>query len=496
MITASSIGRGLRGSSASSLLRFCAVSWRPPAGSCCGRCYSTAPSRDARSSKTADRLALAGAVIVGASLMYAAQNFVVFRAVRPEAAAEPTIALRHHKSTTALEEVELRFNLSDENLKGAREELVALLGPGGVSDDLGTRISHSSTDWSPAPRGELDRPSLVVYPQTTDEVSKIAKICHGRRIPMIGFSGGTSLEGSLAATKNEICIDFGRMDRVIALHKDDMDVVVQPGVGYEELNQQLAHEGLFFPPDPGPGAKIGGMISQSCSGTNAYRYGTMKDWVLGLTIVLADGTILKTRHRPRKSNAGYDLTRLFVGSEGTLGFITEASLKLTNRPENVRVAVAAFPSLRQASSMAVEIVQSGHPLAAMELLDDVTMRAVNEGGYTDRQWAEVSTLFLKFSGTSAQVKEQISEIQSLAKTFECMSFDLSENDDEAEALWVARKTALWGMLALKEDPDDQFISADACVPISRLGDIIHETKRMIVASGLVGSCLGHVGDGV
>jgi len=217
---------------------------------------------------------------------------------------------------------------------------------------------------------------------------------------------------------------------------------------------------------------------------------------LGLTVVLADGTILKTRHRPRKSNAGYDLTRLFVGSEGTLGFVTEASLKLTNKPENVRVAVAAFPSLRQASSMAVEIVQSGHPLAAMELLDDVTMRAVNKGGHTDKQWAEVSTLFLKFSGTSAQVKEQISEIQSLAKTFECMSFDLSENDDEAEVLWTARKTALWGMLALKEDPDDQFISADACVPVSRLGDIIHETKRMIVASGLVGSCLGHVGDGV
>jgi D-lactate dehydrogenase (cytochrome) len=389
-----------------------------------------------------------------------------------------------------------QYDLSPSNLVGARRELEKLLGPEGVSDHLGTRIAHSSTEWSKAPRGDHDRPSLIVYPSTTEETAAISKICHKRRIPMIAFSGGTSLEGTLAAENGEICLDFKKMNKVLAVHQDDMDVVVQPGVGYEDLNQFLSNMNLFFPPDPGPGAQIGGMVGQGCSGTNAYRYGTMKDWVLGLTVVLADGTVIKTRHRPRKSSAGYDMTRLFVGSEGTLGFVTEASLKVTLEPKNIQIAVASFPTLHHATNTTIQISGSGHQLEAMELLDDVTIHAINQAGYTDEAWAEESTIFFKFSGESPQaVQKQIDHVEKFAKANHCGSFKRSKTDEEAAALWQARKTALWSLLALKRDPGGDFLSADVAVPISRLADIIDETKKMVEKSGLVGSCLGHVGDG-
>jgi len=314
---------------------------------------------------------------------------------------------------------------------------------------------------------------------------------------MIAFSGGTSLEGTLAAQNEDVCIDFSRMNKILATHPDDMDVVVQPGVGYEDLNTKLDESNLFFPPDPGPGAQIGGMIAQGCSGTNAYRYGTMKDWVLGLTVVLADGTIIKTRHRPRKSSAGYDLTRLFVGSEGTLGFVTEATLKVTLKPQNIRIAVASFPSIHAATTTTIQISASGHQLEAMELLDDVTMHAINESGYTEREWPEVSTIFFKISGqTPESVETQIDHVEQLAKKNKCTSFERSQTSDEAESLWQARKTALWSMIALKRNPDDQFLSADVAVPLSRLADIIDETHKRLEKSGLIGSCLGHVGDGM
>ena len=403
-----------------------------------------------------------------------------------------------YSSTTRLQDVPPNSHsnaISEKKIREVHEWLVAFLGEDRVCDDVATRIAHSSTEWSPAPNGDYDRPSLVVYPKTTQEVSMIAKACRKWQFPLIAFSGGTSLEATLAAQNGEICIDFSKMNKVIELHKNDMDVIVQPGVGYEELNEQLAAHGLFFPPDPGPGAKIGGMISQSCSGTNAYRYGTMKDWVLGLTVVLADGTIIKTRHRPRKSNAGYDLTRLFIGSEGTLGLVTEASLRLTDKPENVQVAVAAFPSTHDAVSTATRLVQKGHPLAAIELLDNATMRAVNHSGYSPQPYPEQATLFLKFSGSSTQVQEQIAAASASAQLGNCTFFTVSHTDEEVASLWQARKSILWGMLALKRAPDDKFLSADAAVPISRLADIIEATRAKLDASGLIGFCLGHVGDG-
>ncbi|KAN0079442.1 hypothetical protein V8E54_004656 [Elaphomyces granulatus] len=388
-----------------------------------------------------------------------------------------------------------RYDRSAANILAAQDEFTALLTAKRVITDLPERNARSSTEWSPLPEGESARPHLIVQPESTEEVSAIAKICHRRRIPMIAFAGGTSLEGTLAATQGGVCIDFARMKSIVAIHPQDMDVVVQPGVGYTDLNQRLEVQGFFFPPDPGPGAQIGGMVAQGCSGTNAYRYGTMKDWVLGLTVVLADGSIIKTRQRPRKSSAGYDLTHLLVGSEGTLGIVTEATLKITRKPEKVQVALVAFPTTDKAVEVAIKVVQNDVPLAAMELLDSAMMRAVNRGGHCEKAYAEVPTLFLKFSGPPNIVKDQLNQMKMFCRQSSCQSFQVATDDKEAQSLWAARRTALWSILATKENPEDRFLSTDVAVPISRLADIIEETQIQLRNRGLIGACVGHVGDG-
>ena len=312
---------------------------------------------------------------------------------------------------------------------------------------------------------------------------------------MTAYSGGTSLEGHFAPTRGGVCIDFRRMNQVLALHKADLDVVVQPAVGWEQLNIDLAKDNLFFPPDPGPGAMIGGMVGTGCSGTNAARYGTMREWVLSLTVVLADGTIIKTRQRPRKSSAGYDLTRLFIGSEGTLGLVTEATLKLAVKPQNETVAVTSFPSVRAAAQTVAAVMGAGIQPAAVELLDDVQMHCINESGSTHRTWAEKPTLFFKFSGTPASVKEQIGQVKVLASGFGGGKFEFAKNHTEAEELWSARKEALWSVMALKKRDTDKVWTTDVAVPLSALPEIIEKTKADIDASGLLGAIVGHVGDG-
>lgn len=290
-------------------------------------------------------------------------------------------------------------------------------------------------------------------------------------------------------------MDFSRMNKILGLHKDDLDVIVQPALGWELLNEELAKEGLFFPPDPGPGAMIGGMVGTGCSGTNAYRYGTMKDWVLSLTVVLADGTVIKTRQRPRKSSAGYDLTRMFIGSEGTLGLVTEATLKVTVKPKSESVAVASFSSIRDAAQCVASVVGEGVPIAAVEILDDVQMKCINESGSTSRIWKEAPTLFFKFAGTPTAVKEQIGITQKLARGKGCKSFDFAKGTDEAGELWSARKEALWSVMAKRRDESDHVWTTDVAVPISRLPDIIEQTKEDMSSSGLLAAMVGHVGDG-
>jgi len=399
-------------------------------------------------------------------------------------------------STTPLSKTaEPKHDVSPATLQAAWAEFKNIIGEDNISTSQAEVKSHSGSEWSTYASLPGDVPFAVLKPASTEEVSEIMKVCHRRTIPVTAYSGGTSLEGHFAATRGGICIDFSRMDKVLALHKEDLDVVVQPAVGWQDLNEDLARDGLFFPPDPGPGAMIGGMIGTGCSGTNAYRYGTMKDWVLSLTVVLADGTVIKTKQRPRKSSAGYDLTRTFIGSEGTLGLVTEATLKLTPTPDTTSVAVCTFPTIRDAANCVFGVVGASVPVAAVEILDDVQMKCINDAGSTSRHWQESPTLFFKFAGTPAAVKEHVAMVQKLAKQSKSNSFEFARSANEAEELWQARKEALWSVMAKKQNADDSVWTTDVAVPMSRMADIIDETKRDISRSGLTGSIVGHVGDG-
>ena len=337
-------------------------------------------------------------------------------------------------------------------------------------------------------------PVAVAYPKSTNDVAQIARVCHQYRLPMVPFSGGSSLEANFSAPYGGMSIDFAFMDQIIELHEDDMDVVVQPCVQWMGLNEAIKDSGLFFPVDPGPSAKIGGMIGTSCSGTNAVRYGTMKEWVVNLTVVLADGTVIKTRRRPRKSSAGYNLTGLFVGSEGTLGIVTEATLKLAVIPQETTVGVVTFPSIRAAASAAAKVMRAGVPIGAMEIMDEVQMQVVNRAGATGKTWAEVPTLFFKFAGTKAGVADNIGVVEAIARRHGGGALELARDAEAARTLWSARKESLWSMLSLREKGNEVW-STDVAVPLSRLPDIIEVSKKEMDALGLFASILGHIGDG-
>lgn len=319
-------------------------------------------------------------------------------------------------------------------------------------------------------------------------------MCHKYRMPMVPYSGGSSLEANFSAPYGGMSIDFAYMDRIVAFHEGDMDIVVQPSMPWMTLNEKIKESGLFFPVDPGPSAKIGGMVGTSCSGTNAVRYGTMKEWVINLTVVLADGTVVKTRRRPRKSSAGYNLTGLFVGSEGTLGIVTEITLKLAVIPQETTVGVVTFASMRDAAAAAAKVMRAGVPVGAMEIMDEVQMNVVNRAGATGKVWKEVPTLFFKFSGTKAGVRDNISVVKSIAKAYGAGEFEFAKDEESAKTLWSARKEAMWSMLSLRKTGNEIW-STDVAVPLSRLADIIEVSKKEMDELGLFSSILGHVGDG-
>lgn len=379
------------------------------------------------------------------------------------------------------------------DMEKAINELRYLLGEDAISTDDDDLLMHGYSEWSSINIDQL--PVAVAYPKSTEEVSQIAKICHKYRVPMIPYSGGSSLEANFSAPYGGMSIDFTFMDQIISLHADDMDVVVQPSVPWMSLNEQIKESGLFFPVDPGPSARIGGMVGTSCSGTNAVRYGTMKDWVINLTVVLADGTIIKTRRRPRKSSAGYNLTNLFIGSEGTLGLVTEITLKLAVIPQETSVAVVTFPTIRDAAAAASKVMRAGIPVAAMEIMDEVQMSVINRSGSTPKKWKEVPTMFFKFSGTKAGVQENIKLVKSIAKTHKSGDFEFAINAEEQKTLWSARKESLWSMLALRNKEGMEVWSTDVAVPLSRLPDIIEVSKKELDDLGIMASILGHIGDG-
>ncbi|GAP90192.2 putative D-lactate dehydrogenase [Rosellinia necatrix] len=364
-----------------------------------------------------------------------------------------------------------------------------------ISIDPDELHAHGYSEWSTVNPDGL--PVAVAYPRSTEHVSVIARICHKYHIPIIGYSGGSSLEGHFSAPYGGISVDFAYMNKIVQFNKDDMDIVVQPSIGWQDLNAQLSqmNSGLFFPIDPGPSAKIGGMIGTNCSGTNAVRYGTMRDWVINLTVVLADGTIIKTRRRPRKSSAGYNLNGIFVGSEGTLGLVTEATLKLAIVPEETSVAVVSFPTIRDAASAAAGIMQAGIPIASMEVMDEVQMKVINLGGATaPRVWKEAPTLFFKFAGTKASVQDNISRVKSITKSNKGSNFEFARDEREQQLLWSARKEVLWSMLALRKEGEEVW-STDVAVPFSRLAELIEISKKEMDDMGLFASILGHIGDG-
>lgn len=290
-------------------------------------------------------------------------------------------------------------------------------------------------------------------------------------MPMVPYSGGSSLEANFSAPYGGMTIDFADMNKILELHEDDLDIVVQPSIQWMDLNEKIKDSGLFFPVDPGPSAMIGGMIGTNCSGTNAVRYGTMKDWVINLTVVLADGRIMKTRKRPRKTSAGYNLTGLFVGSEGTLGIVTEATLKLAPVPELTRVGVVSFLTMHDAASTAMQLIRKGIPVQCMEILDDVQMDVINRAGGTGRAWKKQPTLFFKFSGTTAGVADSIALTTKLAQGNKADTFEFAKTEREAHDLWSARKQSLWSMMALRKEGSEIW-STDVAVPVSRLPEII------------------------
>jgi D-lactate dehydrogenase (cytochrome) len=355
------------------------------------------------------------------------------------------------------------------NLPQAINELRTKLGDDTISTDEDELHQHGFSEWSSLNADRL--PVAIAYPKTTQEVSEIAKVCNKYRMPMIPYSGGSSLEANFSAPHGGMTIDFAFMNKVLEIHPDDMDVVVQPSIQWMDLNEQIKETGMFFPVDPGPSAMIGGMVGTNCSGTNAVRYGTMKDWVINLTVVLADGRIIKTRRRPRKTSAGYNLTGMFVGSEGTLGIVTEATLKLAPIPEQTRVGVVAFPTIRDAASTAMQLIRKGVSVQCMEIMDDVQMDVINRAGGTGREWKVSPTLFFKFSGTVAGVADSIDMTTKLAQGNNAQSFEFARDDREAHDLWSARKQSLWSMMALRKEGSEVW-STDVAVPISRLPDII------------------------
>ena len=338
---------------------------------------------------------------------------------------------------------------------------------------------------------ENQPPDAVVFPQSAEDVQDAVRICVQHKVPVIPYGTGTSLEGHINAPRGGVTLDFRDMNRILAVHAEDLDCVVEPGVTRKQLNEYLRDQGLFFPIDPGADASIGGMTATRASGTNAVRYGTMKDNVLALKVVLANGEIIQTSRRAKKSAAGYDLTRLFVGSEGTLGVITEVTVKLHGIPEAISGGICPFPSVEACCNAAIMTIQSGIPVARIELLDALQVRAVNL--YSKLTLRETPMLFLEFHGTEGSVAEQSERFGEIADELGGGPFEWTVRPEERTRLWEARHNAAFSTFTLR--PGASMIPTDVCVPISRLAECVTETQRDIAENNLIAPIVGHVGDG-
>ncbi|XP_074533019.1 putative D-lactate dehydrogenase, mitochondrial isoform X1 [Halichoeres trimaculatus] len=368
--------------------------------------------------------------------------------------------------------------------------LRAICGEEGVSLSEAVRKQHGKDE---SIHG-CQPPDVVVFPRCVEEVSALAKVCHNHNLPIIPFGTGTGLEGGVGAVKGGVSFSLRNMDQVLDLHQEDFDVTVEPGVTRKALNAYLRDTGLWFPVDPGADASLCGMAATSASGTNAVRYGTMRENVLNLEVVLADGTVIHTAgkgRRPRKTSAGYNLTNLFVGSEGTLGIITKTTLRLYGIPEAMVSAVCSFPSVQAAVDSTVQILQAGVPIARIEFLDDVMIEACNR--FSSLSYPVTPTLFLEFHGSEQSLKEQVDTTQDITQSNGAADFQWATDAEDRNRLWKARHDAWYAALALR--PGCKAYATDVCVPLSRLPQIIVETKEDLIQNRITGPIAGHVGDG-
>ena len=367
-----------------------------------------------------------------------------------------------------------------------REALTARFG-NRCSAALPVREQHGR-DESPF---DVPPPDLVVFCESTEDVSEVLRLADRYAVPVIPFGAGSSIEGQLLAVQGGVSLDLHRMDRVLSVQPEDQTVIVEPGVTRTRLNEEIRHTGLFFPIDPGADASIGGMCATRASGTNAVRYGTMRDNVLALKVVTAAGEVIHTGTRARKSSAGYDLTRLIVGSEGTLGVITEVTLRLYPQPEAVMAAVCSFPSIAAAVQTTIQVIQVGVPIARCELLDTNAVRAVNR--HEGLSLREGPMLLMEFHGTPAGVKEQIDVVQQVASDEGGLAFEWADTPEDRSRLWAARHHAYFA--GAQSRPGCRTVTTDSCVPISRLAECLLETVEEAEAAGLPYFIVGHVGDG-
>lgn len=440
------------------------------------------------SRKSSSFLLFAGGIVTGSAA-------VILSSVTSSAANDSSSDNhRSLRSTKPVDDLGVTEYADHVELEKALQQIRSVIGENSVQTQQELLQEHADSSWQTRHPLPNEIPAAIVFPKSTAEVSEVIKVANQYKVPVTAYCGGTSLEGHFTPVYGGISLDLSNMNQILKVHEDDLDVVVQPAVGWEELNDKLKDYGLMFGTDAGPGASIAGMVNTGASGINAFFYGPMRHNVVNLTVVLADGTVIKTKKRPRKSSAGYNLAELFIGSEGTLGIVTEVTLKLSPIPAHSRVGLLTFQNVADATLSVQDMLKLGLAINAMELLDDEQMKIINASGTTERKWDENHTLILRFAGaTTDTIESSIAKAKEVSVKHNMLRFDFARTEDESVELWSARKNALWSVQGAF--PEKVMWTTDVAVPISNLSQIISDAKGYVTDAGIVSSVVGHVGDG-